>query len=235
MGDAIAILLAAGSGARMGRALPKALLPIAGRTVLARSLDILLSCGQFSRIIVAVPNSFIVGEHAAAFSSLALPPMVTVVQGGTTRALSVRSGLAVLDSSCLPKTLVAVHDAARCMVSVDLITRVIESARRAGAATAAVPCFDTIVQSGPDQTISQTLDRSKLWAVQTPQVFELELLRDAHRDGNKDATDDATLVHRFHPVEIVPGDRHNLKITTVEDLAWAEKILSAQLDVETTS
>ncbi|HEY1266063.1 MAG TPA: 2-C-methyl-D-erythritol 4-phosphate cytidylyltransferase, partial [Candidatus Binatia bacterium] len=140
---------------------------------------------------------------------------------------SVARGLELLDADC---EVVVVHDAVRPLVSPALIDRCIAAAEKDGAAVAGVPVADTIKIVSPERRIEATPPRESLWAIQTPQAFGLELLREAHRKAtleSVEATDDAMLVERLgRKVVVVEGDRRNLKITTPEDLALAEALLN---------
>lgn len=148
----------------------------------------------------------------------------TVVAGGAERGDSVRVGLAATGDA----RLIAIHDAARPFVSVEVIRAVIGAARTHGAALPGIPATDTIKQVHPDGWVAATPPRARLWLAQTPQVFQADIIRAAHADATGDAgTDDAMLVERLgHRVYVVPGDAQNRKITTLEDLRWAEWVLA---------
>jgi 2-C-methyl-D-erythritol 4-phosphate cytidylyltransferase len=149
---------------------------------------------------------------------------IQVVDGGAERADSVEAALAHVQPEA---DFVCIHDAARpCLVDA-WIDKVYAAAEKSGAAIAAVPVSSTVKRAGANHEIEETVDRSGLWAAQTPQVFRRELLLEAYakRDGFN-ATDDAQLVERIaHPVTLVPGSSLNLKITTNEDLRLAEATL----------
>jgi len=161
------------------------------------------------------------GELARA-DPLRLAP--TIVAGGVERGDSVRAGLAAAGDA----RLIAIHDAARPFVSAEVIRAVINAARTYGAAVPGIPATDTIKQVHPEGWIEATPPRARLWLAQTPQVFQADIIRAAHADGTADgATDDAMLVERLgHRVYVVPGDAQNRKITTPEDLRWAEWVLA---------
>jgi 2-C-methyl-D-erythritol 4-phosphate cytidylyltransferase len=137
--------------------------------------------------------------------------------------------LAVLDADA---ALVLVHDAARPFVSLECIEACVAAAASHGAAIAAVAAHDTVKLADPDSVIIETLDRRRIWLAQTPQVFRTALLREAYQRARSDgfvATDDAALVeHLGHAVRIVPGEPTNRKITTPDDLRWAEWYLQAR-------
>ena len=147
-----------------------------------------------------------------------------VCGGGPRRQDSVRLGVEALG----PCQWVAVHDGARPLITPDLILRGLEAAGDTGAAVPALPLADTVKEAGPDTMVLRTLDRSRLWAVQTPQIFRYDLLLRAHQEVTADATDDAAMLEALGlPVRIFPGSRLNLKIATPEDLTLAEAILAA--------
>jgi 2-C-methyl-D-erythritol 4-phosphate cytidylyltransferase len=149
------------------------------------------------------------------------PSPVQLVPGGVERQDSVAAGLTLVQAA----DLVLVHDAARPFVSPACVQACVDTAATHGAAIAAVAAHDTVKLVGPDSVIAETLDRSRVWLAQTPQVFRAALLREAYAKATRDGyvgTDDAELVERLgHSVRIVPGEPTNLKITTPDDLQWA--------------
>jgi len=152
-----------------------------------------------------------------------------VVQGGAERQDSVAAGLARVDAAA---DLVIVHDAARPFVSLACLTACVEAAAAGGAAIVAVPAHDTVKRVDASGVIVDTPDRRTIWLAQTPQVFRFALLRRAYEQAQHDGfvgTDDASLVERLGaPVRVVPGEPRNRKITTPDDLLWAESHLRAQ-------
>ncbi len=151
---------------------------------------------------------------------------------GESRSLSTRNGLLLCEDD--PETIVLVHDGSRCLVTPDLIGRVAEAARGGGepdGVVPGIPVSDTIKVAG-DGIVTKTLDRTNLWAIQTPQAFSLGLLRRLHELTEEHlltATDDASLVERDGGrVEIVAGEKTNIKLTSPEDLLFAEAILAAR-------
>jgi 2-C-methyl-D-erythritol 4-phosphate cytidylyltransferase len=217
---AVALMVAAGRGERLGSGRPKALVPLCGRPMLEWSVAALRAVDQVTRIIVALP----VQELSAA------PAGVLAVAGGDQRSHSVRNALA----ACPEGDPVIVHDAARPLATPQLFAQALlelERHEEADAVIAATPVADTIKQVGDDgATVSATLERGRLWAVQTPQVFRraaLELALRADEDVLARATDDAWLVERSGgTVRVLGSDPGNLKITTREDLRIAELLLS---------
>jgi 2-C-methyl-D-erythritol 4-phosphate cytidylyltransferase len=176
---AVAILAAAGSGERLGASRPKAFVVLAGRPMLDWSLEAIRAAG-IEDVVVALPD----GEDA--------PAGCTGVAGGLTRSASVRRALAAAP----PSDAVVVHDAARPLVSPELFGAALEALAHADAAIAAAPLTDTVKEAGPDHRVTATLDRSRLWAIQTPQAFRREALEralDVQDDVLAAATDDASI------------------------------------------
>ncbi len=175
-----------------------------------------------ARMVVVVADD--VREQAKSLlAPLRLP--LRFASAGAERQQSVASGIAALDPEC---AIVAVHDAARPLVTPEAIAACVAAARSTGAAILATPVPDTVKRVDGDRIVA-TIPRADLWLAQTPQVFAAAVLRRAHADAPADlvATDDAALVERLGlPVAIVPSDPGNRKITTPADLAWAEAQLA---------
>ncbi len=218
---AVALIVAAGSGERLGAGGPKALVPVSGRPMLEWSLEALSRVSAISAMVVALP---------AGALSFPLPPGVIGVPGGEVRSASV---LAALEAAPEGDPIL-VHDAARPLASADLFARALDALAVTGAdaVVAALPVTDTIKHVPLGGTaVSATLDRSELWAVQTPQVFQraaLErVLRGASGAGLASATDDAWLIEAAGGlVHVVAGEPDNFKITHPADLRAAELLLS---------
>jgi 2-C-methyl-D-erythritol 4-phosphate cytidylyltransferase len=220
-----AIIPAAGTSTRMGLPIPKPLLEVSGRPILAWTLDALSQSEAIDDVILMVPR-----EHEATFEALAgRYKNVAVSIGGASRQESVRLGLEAISRRGLIPELVLIHDAARCLVTPEIIRRSVERARVCGALTVAIPVTDSIAEAGEGQTISRPIDRSRLWGIQTPQVFRYELIKRGHDEGREGATDDASLVSPFATVHLERGDVQNLKVTTQMDLIIAEQILRARI------
>jgi len=223
----IAIIAAAGAGTRMASDRPKQFLLLAGTPVIIHTLKVFEQCESINEVIVVLPAA-----ESAGFLSLAakygLRKVSRVVPGGVTRADSVKRGLLAIRAATAE--IVAVHDGVRPFVTVEEIDAVVKAAQTDGAAILVAPVTDTIKQVG-DQRVVQTLDRGGLRRALTPQCFRYELLRDAYQqaDVNDPAlTDESALVEQLgRPVSIVEGSARNIKITTAEDLAIAEAILTA--------
>jgi 2-C-methyl-D-erythritol 4-phosphate cytidylyltransferase len=217
----IALILAAGSGERFGAGAPKAFVELAGRPLVQWSVDALSQVQEIEQIVVAMPPG------------LAAPAGVSAVEGGSVRSESVRLALAAA-SGGRDQDLVLVHDAARPLLTTELAAATIhalEADESIDAAIAAVPMTDT-VKRVRDGVVSETLERSELWAVQTPQVFRraaLERALDVSEEILAQATDDAWLIERAGGrVGVVMASSENLKITTPLDLAVAEMLLASR-------
>lgn len=213
-----AIVLAGGSGSRMGADRNKVLLDLRGVPVIVRSVQAFqwLVDGV---VLVAREEDIPAMQEAMEASSLA----VTIVTGGNSRQASVWNGLCALPEGC---THVLIHDGARCLVDEGTIRRCMASVEECGTGVAAIPAIDTIKQVDAGDVVSATPDRSTLRAVQTPQGFTVDLIRRAHISAAQASflgTDDASLVERLgHPVRLTLGDRRNIKLTTPEDMVMAE-------------
>jgi 2-C-methyl-D-erythritol 4-phosphate cytidylyltransferase len=241
---AVALIVAAGRGERLGAERPKALVELAGRSLLQWSVDALRSVPSIQRIVVALP------------AGVSAPAGTIGVEGGAVRSQSVRLALAAAGGGT-EADLVLVHDAARPLLTPALAERVLAAVGDAGggrgsdgasesrggrergggagtervdAAIAAAPMTDTVKRVGRDRRVLATLDRSELWAVQTPQVFRraaLERALDVSAEVLAQATDDAWLIERAGgAVAVVEAPRENLKITTELDLRVAEMLLA---------
>jgi 2-C-methyl-D-erythritol 4-phosphate cytidylyltransferase len=221
---ALAILVAAGRGERMGRGRPKAFLELAGQALVLRSARTFDEAPSVGAIVAVVPEA----EVGAARALLApLGKLRAVVPGGERRQDSVLAGLGQAPPGF--DGVVLVHDAARPLVDVALVEAVAREAAGSGAALPVLPLVDT-VKRVRDGLVRETLDRGELGTAQTPQGFRHALLVEAYEAAFRDrltVTDEAMAVERLGaPVRAVPGSRRNRKITTPEDLAWAEGVLA---------
>lgn len=218
------IIPAGGSGRRFGGVRPKQFVSLAGRPVLAHTVLAFDRSPSVGRIVVVAPAA----HRSAAERMLRAAgcrKLVAVVEGGKERQDSVWNGLEAFEPH---PGIVLVHDAVRPIVPEETIEAVIRAARRYGAAVAALPVTDTLKREGPRGFTASTVERSGLWAVQTPQGFRTRILLRAHLAAQRDGvrgTDETSLVERLGvPVRLVPGDRRTLKITTSGDLdlcaAW---------------
>lgn len=223
-----AIVVAGGTGQRLGTPGGKQLLRLDGRPVLAWTVDAVASSGVADRLIVVCHPDRVDEYRDAVTSAVATEVPLSFVAGGDTRQASVQAGLSHVESD---DSVVVVHDGARPFVTAELLresVRVVSDGEADGA-VAAYPVSDTI-KSVHGHTVDTTPDRSRLWAVQTPQVFFARTLRLAMASASADGflgTDDASLVERAGGrVVVVEGPRDNLKITHAEDVVIAEAILA---------
>lgn len=221
-----AVIVAAGRGSRMRTAVSKQFLPLGGKPVWVHSAEVMDRMEETEEVVIVVPWDEVERVRSAA-AEYGLRKVTAVVPGGKDRQESVHAGITALSERT---EWVMVHDAARPFVSEELIRRVQAAARECGAAVPGVPAKDTIKRADAEGFVEETPDRSRLWAVQTPQAFRFALLRHAHEQALRDGyvgTDDASLVERIgERVRIVTGDDRNLKLTTPEDLALAERLAS---------
>ncbi len=221
-----AIIVAAGKGTRMGPDVDKLFLEIAGKPVVVHTWQRFASAKCIDEIILVVRDGMQSAfEELAEKFSLKKKPY-RLVAGGKERQDSVWNGLNTVD----PKTkIVAIQDAARPCTSEQLIEATIAAARETGAAVAAQPITDTIKESGDGKMIERTLDRSRLWAVQTPQTFQIEVIRRALaevRDRGLMVTDDTAACEFIgQPVRLVVSPQPNPKVTRPEDLPYLTALL----------
>ena len=223
-----AIIVAAGRGSRAGGARAKQFREISGIPIIIHTLARFELCETVGASVVVLPE----GEREE-FLSLAethgLRKVSRAVGGGATRAESVWRGLRSLEA--LGAGVVAVHDGVRPFVTPAEIDRAVRAAEESGAAILAAPAVET-VKEVEDGRVVRTPERARLWHAQTPQCFRYELLRSAYEQPGAlgaDVTDCSALVERLgHPVRVVEGGAHNVKITTPRDFAIAEILLSSQ-------
>lgn len=220
-----ALILAAGEGKRMGLGFNKVLVPLGGKPLLAHTLTIWQEAEGIDEVVVVTGQKDVESVRKLV-TRFGFRRVTGVLEGGKTRQESAYKGLIHLKKS--GPEVVLIHDGARPFITAEQVQRLAEAVRRHGAATLAVPVKDTLKKVVGDQ-VSTTVDRSDLWAAQTPQGFQYSLILEAHEkaaaQGLK-ATDDAQLVERLgHPVHIVLGSSTNIKVTTPDDLALALAIL----------
>jgi 2-C-methyl-D-erythritol 4-phosphate cytidylyltransferase len=225
---AVALIVAAGSGERLGAGQPKAFVELGGRDLYRWSVSALQTTAGIERIAIAMPEDVEGGTVQFGFAVTA-PPEIIGVPGGATRSESVRHALEAVG----PGDPVVVHDAARPLVTSELVERVIaalEDEPAADAAIAAAPVTDTVKRVDGAGAVTETLERSELWAVQTPQVFRraaLERALDVPAAELARATDDAWLIERAGGrVIVVRAREENLKVTIPFDLRVAELLLA---------
>ena len=216
-----AIVLAGGSGSRMGAGCNKVLLELQGEPVITRAVKAFEGLVEG---VVLVSRLEDIPAMQAAMTGIQMP--VTIVSGGNSRQASVWNGLCALPADC---THVLIHDGARCLVDQATIRRCISSVEAYGSGVAAIPAIDTIKEVDRDEIVISTPVRAHLRSVQTPQGFTVELIRRAHEAALEQGyvgTDDASLVeHIGIPVRLTVGDRRNIKLTTPEDIKMAESFL----------
>lgn len=225
------IVVAAGSGTRLKAETPKAFVQLRGKTLLEWSLRALATARGIAGVVVVHPENQQEAAKVVAKSAALKSPTI-FCDGGATRHLSVAAGVAAANGAfnLEPTDLVAIHDAARALVTPELVTQCFEAAGVSGAATAAYPVRDTLVraQGGKIGSESEAVSREGLYGMQTPQVFRFEILEKALRSASAEqATDEVSLVMHHSPVAIVEGPASNLKVTFPEDLALAELLLDS--------
>lgn len=217
--DVAAIVVAAGSGRRLGMATPKAFVRLAGLPIFEHSLRALSKTGPVGRLVLVVPPGRRLNQVAL---MKRYPKLLSIVPGGRERTDSVRAGLAAIP----PRTgLILVHDAARPLVKPRDIEAVIRAARRYGAAILAEPVADTVKRADRG-LVRATLNRNLLWRAQTPQGFRRRLLERCYARAGVPATDDSSLAEALGArVAVVPASGPNFKITTRTDLEIAACLL----------
>ena len=220
------IIAAAGAGRRMG-GVSKAFLRLGRSSVLTHSLRAFAAMPETHEIILVLGSGDIAAKSDWLKHAGKRYRALKIVRGGKLRQESVANGL-----ECVTGTadLIAVHDAARPLVTTGLIRRVIRAALETGAAIPAAPAKDTLKRSGKTMFVKETVSRDGLWHVQTPQIFDAKLLRRAYEKyaDTREFTDDAQLIERMgRAVAIVKSDHTNIKITTPGDLAVARAIARA--------
>lgn len=219
-----AIILAAGKSTRMGGGVDKAFLSLVNKPVVAWSLVAFERCAEIDRIILVVRKEQLLASKAVA-KMFGISKLDKIVAGGSKRQESVAAGLAVCD---IDTRLVVIHDAARPCVRSELIAEVVDQAKRQGAVAVGRPVTDTIKMCAKGSTVTETVPRDKLWAVQTPQAFQLKVLKAAlaKLEPRQEVTDDCQAVELAGgTVKIVESLLPNFKITTVEDLQVAGALL----------
>lgn len=220
------VIPAAGRGVRMGLGKPKPLVELKSKPIIIWTLEPFVALDLTRHTVIVVSEGIadriehLVDEYFGSAVGL------KVVPGGMDRQCSVYNGLLALAPST---EIVIIHDAVRPFVEPQSILESVEAAEECGAATVAIPAVDTIAAVSEDGEIRETLDRSGLWAVQTPQTFRYDTILKAHEQADADgvrATDDAELVRRLGlTVKVVEGSPDNIKLTTRHDLLIAERVL----------
>lgn len=219
-----AIIVAAGDSTRMGYKLSKQLIPLNGHAAIEYTLKAFQNCPLIDEIIVVARSKDIDDIAQIAFE---FKKVSSVTSGGENRVLSVKRGVRAADKRA---THYAVHDGARVLITPTLITKVLNAAYECGAAALGTPVTDTVKMVGDNGVILSTPDRSFMWAVQTPQVFEKELYKRAMNNALEKelaVTDDCSMVEAIgEEVRVIRGDYANIKLTTPSDIAVAEALLA---------
>ena len=219
--DVGVVIVAAGSSSRTADGELKQFKWIAGRPMLLHSLQRFQERADVAMVVCVVPQAYAGDPPPWIFQSDSERLLLSV--GGRTRAESVRNGIADLPPSC---GIILVHDAARPLVPMAVVDRVVDAVRAGTSAIAALPVVDTLKEVDADGRIVRTVAREELWRAQTPQGFPRDVLLRAHRaamDGGYDATDDAALVERIgEPVVVVRGSERAMKVTEAADFGRAE-------------
>jgi len=222
----IAIIVAAGSGRRMNHELPKQFLKIQDKPLLAHTIEKFERCPQIEEIVLVAPADFLTFCQQEIVDRYDLKKVKRILAGGDHRQDSVWNGLKIL-----PQTtdLVVIHDGVRPFISSEKIGEGIHLCADCKAVITAVPAKDT-VKEVRELNVVGTVDRQRLYLVQTPQFFDYQLLMKAYLKANEEAkyyTDDSALVEALgEPVKVMEGSYDNIKVTTAEDLAFAEFLLS---------
>jgi 2-C-methyl-D-erythritol 4-phosphate cytidylyltransferase len=216
------IIVGAGRSERMGK--DKMFLPLANKPLLAWSIDVCQSYQPLSKIVIVLNNTNMnPGQELVRKQNWS--KVASVCLGGKRRQDSVREGLKRL-KGC---EWVIIHDGARPFITIDLIDAGLKSAIDTGAAVAAVPVKDTIKLSDSSGIVTETLQRNHLWTIQTPQIFQYDILAKAYENSDDDVTDDASLVEKSGgKVKLYMGSYRNIKITTPEDWELAEILARGQ-------
>lgn len=222
----IAIIVAAGSGSRFNSEQPKQFMPLLGKPLILHTLEKFDGCFDVDEIVLVLSPS---GKLQFDALDHQLTKLRSIALGGTTRAQSVKNGLDVANAS--ETDIVAVHDGARPLVTMDEISRTIQAAAEVGAACLVSPVTDTIKEMSAGR-INKTIDRSQLVRALTPQAFHFSILEEAFAkaDLNEAVTDECYLVERLdynYEIEAVPGSSRNIKITHPDDITIAEALISS--------
>ncbi len=219
--DVGVVIVAAGSSSRTGDGELKQFKWVAGRPMLLHSLQLFQSRADVAMVVCVLPREYVGDPPPWIFQSDGERLLLSV--GGRTRAESVRNGMADLPEAC---RVILVHDAARPLVPMPVVDRVVEAVRAGTSAIAALPVVDTLKEVDADGRIVRTVPRDALWRAQTPQGFPRDVLVRAHRaaeDSGYDGTDDAALVEQIgEPVLVVRGSERALKVTEAADFSRAE-------------
>lgn len=224
-----AIIVAGGSGTRMGSKTPKQFMLIGGKPILMHTIEKFLSYDFSLQVILVLPANAMKMWYALCDKHQFYPPIMTVT-GGNTRFQSVKNGLKRISAK---EGVVAVHDGVRPFVTSEIIRKSFETAQLHGAAVTCVPLKDSVRITNEDGS-NQAVNRSAYRLVQTPQTFKLDWMRTAFEKEEQSTFTDCASVLDFagYPITLVEGDYENIKITTSDDMLWAESILLKQASTE---
>jgi 2-C-methyl-D-erythritol 4-phosphate cytidylyltransferase len=219
-----AIIVAAGSSQRMG--FDKLWSILGDKPVVAHSIEQFERCDSVDQVLLVV-RAERRAEYRQLVDNFGFSKVIQLVDGGSERHLSVWNGISQLAEAC---EIVAVHDAARPLVSVESISRSIALAREFGAVSLAAPVVETLKRADSEQRVTESVDRSGLWAMQTPQVFRSVWLLEAYKrivDSGRSVTDEVSALQQAgYPVRLLQNSDWNIKITFPRDLEIAEKVIS---------
>lgn len=222
---AAAVIVAGGKGVRMAGPVRKQYVALGDEPILARTLRVFSECDAVGQIFLVVPEQDFDYCREHVLSCLKHEKKIALVAGGVRRQDSVCNGLLAAGQGC---RIAVVHDGVRPFVRPEQIVECIDAAERCGACILGIPAFDTLKRAGESGFIAETLERDGVWMAQTPQAFRYSTIMKAHELAGRDGftgTDDASLVERIGgKVEIIPGSRYNIKITTPEDLELANAL-----------
>jgi len=227
-----AVVLAAGQGKRMGADVPKQYLEVNGKPVIFYTLHTFQKSAVIDEVVLVVGQDEISYVQNQIVEKYYFSKVRAIVEGGAERYDSVWEALRILsDDAALGKHYVFIHDGVRMLVDEPVLERAYEAVRKHRACVVGMPVKDTIKAADQEQFVARTLDRRELWQIQTPQVFELPLIKEAYRklrqEPQIEVTDDGMVVEAMLkiPVKLVKGKYENIKITTPEDLLLAELFL----------
>jgi 2-C-methyl-D-erythritol 4-phosphate cytidylyltransferase len=225
-----AIIAAAGLGKRMRQDTPKTYLQLAGKPILIHTLEIFEKVPEVNEVLVVVHPEDLEFCQEEVIDAYPLKKVLRLVPGGKERQDSVYHALKALKKKAADLDVILVHDGVRPLVDPALVRKVVAAAKRHGGAILGIPCQDTLKRVNSKGVVVDTVDRTELWQVQTPQAFQAALLWRAYQEAMERgfyATDEAALVEALgETVVMVPGTCLNLKITTPDDLRMAEAILA---------
>lgn len=232
MSKVTAIILSGGTGSRMGTKIKKQYIQLKGKEVIAHTIQVFNQMQEIDEIIVVTGKEEITYMKEDICEKYKFNKVVKVVAGGKERQDSVSNGIDEIDHSC---DYIIIHDGARPFIKAKTIRECLAKTKEIGASIVGVPVKDTIKVCNPETgVIENTPNRSALWAVQTPQIFKTEIIKEAHRYAKKNniyGTDDSSLVEAMgKSVYMVIGEYTNIKLTTPEDLLLGEKVLEEQID-----